>query len=122
MITSVPPIAIHLRVSSTAVERAEGEHADLIGDHGGQQHVAGLDRAQAVHLAQERAAPQALHGEGAGIVAEIQRQDRSQARIAQHLEQALQHLARRLRLAGRGRDDRAARRAPPARPRWWPAR
>ena len=76
-----------------AVERAEGEHAGLVGDHGAEQDVAGRDRAQAMHLAQERAAPQALHGEGAGVVAEVQRQDRLQARVAQHLEHALQHLA-----------------------------
>ena len=53
-----------------------------------------------MHLAQERTAPQALHGEGAGIVAKIQRQDRPQAGVAQHLQQALQHLAWRLRGAG----------------------
>ena len=76
-----------------AVERAEGEHADLIGDHGAEQDIAGGDRAQPMDLAQERAAPQALHGEGAGIVAEIQREDRLQARVAQHLDQAPEHLA-----------------------------
>ena len=52
---------------------------------GDQQDVAGLDGVQAMHLAQERTAPQALHGESAGIVAKIQRQDRLQAGVAQHL-------------------------------------
>ena len=61
-----------------------------------------------MHLAQERTAPQALHGERAGVVAEIERQDGLQAGVAQHLHQALQHLAWRLRgsgqegVAGRG--------------------
>ena len=58
-----------------------------------EQDVAGLDGAEAMHLAQERTAPQALHGERAGIVAKIQCQDRPQAGVAQHLHQALQHLA-----------------------------
>src|SRR5258708_1996465 len=34
IITRLPLTAIHLRVSSRLVERAEGEHAKLIGDHG----------------------------------------------------------------------------------------
>ena len=46
-----------------------------------------------MHLAQECAAPQALYGESAGVVAEIQREDRLQARVAQHLDQAVEHLA-----------------------------
>ena len=36
-----------------AVERTEGEHADLIRDDGDEQNIAGRDGAQAMHLAQE---------------------------------------------------------------------
>jgi len=38
-ITRLPPIAIHLPRIQQAVQRAEGEHAKLVGDDGGEQHV-----------------------------------------------------------------------------------
>src|SRR3977135_1765149 len=36
-----------------AVQRAEGEHANLVGDDGDEQDVAGLDRREAMPFAQE---------------------------------------------------------------------
>jgi len=62
MITRLPLTAIHLRVSRRRSSGPKASIAELIGDDGGKQDIAGLDRAQTMHLAQERTAPQALHG------------------------------------------------------------
>src|SRR4051812_36356531 len=77
------------------------QHADLVGHDRDEEDIARLYGAQAMYLPQERSAPKALYGEGAGIIAKVQRQDRPEARVEQHLDKALHHLARSFRFASK---------------------